>query len=268
MRCKWCHNPETWQRGAQLQYIKSRCMLCGDCVKACPSEALTLTGSEVVVNRDLCTVHGKCAVVCPSEALSLVGREISAVQVVQKVVQDKVFYAESGGGITISGGEPLMQPEFTREILTLCRAEGIHTALETNLTVPVEMIEQFIPLVDLWMCDLKLADDELHRLWTGISNKQIIRNLEYLSRQGVPVVVRTPVVPGVNDTEEAIAAICRMLESVAPNVSYELLGFHSLGFDKFKQLGMDNPMPDAAFLDKDKLTALKSIAGRYNIKTI
>jgi len=185
-------------------------------------------------------------------------------EILRIILQDKAFYDESGGGVTFSGGEPTMQKEFLKEILPLCRKNGIHTAIETNLTVKKEVIDSLIPLVNLWMCDFKIADPALHRQWTGVSNEAIIDNLRYLSSKNIPVILRTPVIPGVNGNEQAIKDICEVIRDL-PGISYELLGFHSLGFNKFEHLGMDNPLSNASFLDKELFSRLKAIPPTYNI---
>ena len=179
----------------------------------------------------------------------------------------KEVFRTSGGGVTLSGGEPLLQTGFAREVLGGCLAQGIHTAVESNLTENWDVVETFLPLVKLWMCDLKLADPELHRRWTGQGNGRIISNLRQLADKGVPIIVRTPVVPGVNDTAEAIDALCRIISGLGGNVAYELLGFHPLGFGKFDDLGMTNPMAGTGALDGSILEELKKIPRRYGIKS-
>ena len=153
------------------------------------------------------------------------------------------------------------------EVLGGCLAQGIHTAVESNLTENWDVVETFLPLVKLWMCDLKLADPELHRRCTGQGNGRIISNLRQLADKGVPIIVRTPVVPGVNDTAEAIDALCRIISGLGGNVAYELLGFHPLGFGKFDDLGMTNPMAGTGALDGSILEELKKIPRRYGIKS-
>ena len=176
-----------------------------------------------------------------------------------------LFTIRSGGGITLSGGEPLQQKDFALDILQKCREHRIHTAVETNLLTDVNTLEAFLPWVDLWMCDFKMADDTLHRKWTGHSNVPIIKNLEFLAKQAVPLTIRTPVIPNVNDSEEAIESICRFIRQLPNQPAYELLGFHSLGFVKFENLGMKNPLSNSAFLKKGQLQKLNEILIRYNL---
>ena len=265
-RCRWCHNPETWRREAQIERIAERCIACGACVPVCRTGALRPEEGGIGIDRERCDACGLCAAVCPARAMHLVGREVSADGLMRGLRRDVPYFEESGGGVTLSGGEPLLQPAFVREVLSRCRAEGIPTAVETNLSVPSELIEELLPLVGLWMCDLKLADDSRHRRWTGMSNARTVANLRLLGRSGVPLIVRTPVVPGVNDTPEAIGAVCALLKDLEGLLYYELLGFHTLGADKYACLGMENPMPGAEPLPPERLERLREAAAATGIK--
>ncbi len=267
LRCRWCHNPETWSSRRQLNHVAEKCQGCGRCAEACPSGVLSMAEGKLYIDRRRCTLTEACVEACLNGAISLIGKRQEPEQIVRSLLQDQPFFEESGGGVTLSGGEPLMQPEFAREILKLCREAGLHTALESNLAFPWETVEALLPEVDLWMCDLKVADRDRHKEWTGAYNDLVIGNLHNLSRRGVPLIVRTPVVPGVNDDEAAIEAICRLLEPLENLLYYELLGFHTLGFDKFHNLGLKNPMPEARPLDKELLERLKEIPGRYGLKS-
>jgi pyruvate formate lyase activating enzyme len=211
----------------------------------------------ILVVRERCTLCGKCVTHCTSGAMTMVGEQIEAEEVVRRVVQDKPFYDESGGGVTLSGGEPLMQPEFSKAILSSCKAKGIHTALETNLMAPQEIIDLMLPVVDLWMCDIKTVDAEMHKKYTGAPNERILSNLNYLATKKVPIIVRTPVVPEFNDTQKAITAIYEQIKALP--IKYELLEFHTLGFDKFNHLGMENPCEKMQPLSKEKLAILNDI---------
>lgn len=265
-RCKWCHNPETWSFSPQLQYIQSRCIACGTCVKNCNETALSLDSENIVINRLKCTICGKCATVCVSGALSIIGRNISAEEFVKELIQDKQFYDESGGGVTLSGGEPLLQLSFIEEILQICKQHNIHTTIESNLSIPKQQLEKVISMVNLWLVDLKFADDTLHKEWTGASNKQTIDNLLFLSDKGAKIIVRTPVIPGANDTPEEIAAICEILKGLTIK-RYELIPFHPLGFDKFDQLGMNNPLTNLPAKQANSLEELNKVINNYNFNT-
>lgn len=261
MRCRWCHNPETWSGGVQLQQTAGRCIGCGSCLEACPSSALSLTAEGIRIDRRNCTVCGDCVGACPSGALSLVGERIEAREALRRVARDLPFFRQTGGGVTVSGGEPLLQPEFVAEFFALCREAGIATAVESNLLAEWKCVERLLPLVDEWMCDFKIFDGALHREMTGVGNERIRENLGRLVGSGAKVVVRTPVVPGVNDNETEIGNICRMLLPFEEwLLGYELLRFHTLGFDKFAACGMENPLAGARELSKERFETLRSFA--------
>lgn len=261
MRCRWCHNPETWSGGVQLQQTAGRCIGCGSCLEACSSSALSLTVEGIRIDRRSCTVCGDCVGACPSGVLSLVGERIEAREALRRVAHDLPFFRQTGGGVTVSGGEPLLQPEFVAEFFALCREAGISTAVESNLQAEWACVEQLLPLVDEWMCDFKIFDGALHREMTGVGNERVRENLGRLIGSGAKVVVRTPVVPGVNDNETEIGNICRMLLPFEDRLlGYELLRFHTLGFDKFAACGMKNPLAGARELSKERFETLRSFA--------
>ena len=261
-RCAWCHNPETWTSSPLLQHIPGRCIACHSCLKACKSHALTFDGEKTVLDRDLCDSCGSCAAVCPSGALSMTGRTVEAEDVFKEVSLDLPFYIESGGGVTLSGGEPLLQHEFIVELLSLCKGAGIDTAIETTLDTEWPRLEVLAPLVDLWMVDLKTQDDSLHIKYTGASNETTLKNLGLLSSRAKDIIVRTPVVPGVNDNPESIEAICSFLDSIGVT-RYELLPFHDLGFDKYTGYGIKNRMAGTRSLSRNDLMQLEEIVAGH-----
>jgi len=259
MRCKWCHNPETWAVGNQLEFVKDNCIKCWQCIDACPKDALGNENNVLNIDRDKCDGCGACQKECYSNALVIVGEEISVSDAMEKILQDKIYYKVSDGGVTISGGEPLLQSAFVKDLLQACRNEDIHTCMESNFAVNWKSIEEVLPFVDLWRVDLKLADDQEHKEWTGIPNKNILQNLDRLSKYNIPVVISTPVIPGVNDNEKEIKKICGYIKKWKNVEAFNLLPFHSLGFSKFESLGMKNPMPQDISLDNDHFKKLKLI---------
>ena len=268
LRCSWCHNPETWSHRVQLQQTAGRCIGCGACLKACTKEALTVVDARVRIDRKRCDVCTACVEICPSGALSLVGEQIAPEEAFRRVARDRTFYGQTGGGVTVSGGEPLLQLEFLKEFFTLCCRENMDTAVETNLAVDREVIRSLMPYVGVWMCDCKLLDDDRHRAVTGVGNAVILGNRAFLLESGAAVIVRTPVVPGVNDSEQEIGAICRWLAPFAAKLrGYELLRFHTLGFDKFNAYGMKNPMDGTSELSVERFKELRSYARSLLAKT-
>lgn len=267
MRCSWCHNPETWSGQYQLQYFASKCIGCQSCVQVCEADAIHIQDGHIVIDKQACTLCKACAEVCPTDALVGVGESITVEDLTSRLLQDRIYFEQSGGGVTISGGEPLLQHQFVYELLKALKAQGIHTAIESNLCVPQAVIEKMLPVVDTWICDLKHADDTLHRRWTGKGNTQVLANISYLIAHDVSLTVHTPVVPSVNDTQEDILAISNILKDIlnthgkpADAIHHDLLGFHTLGFDKFDTLNMTNELRQLPPMDTEKLNQLKQLA--------
>ncbi len=220
---------------------------------------------RLVFHRELCSRCGACGEVCYAGAIEVCGRTYSVEDVLGEVLQDRAYYESSGGGVTLSGGEVLTQPDFAFSLLTALPEKGISTALETNLRIPERVIRRMLPVTDLWMCDLKLRDGEAHRKWTGAGNSAVLANLSLLSREGAELIVRTPVIPGVNDREEEIGAIAEFLRELRGLRYYELLNFNPLGGSKYKALGMDDPFAGAKPLPRERMEALRDEAEKTGI---
>ena len=212
MACRWCHNPETLSRAPQLMRYPGHCIACGMCIKVCENDAMTIMDGELLFSREKCTDCGKCSNECFSGTLKLAGMEITVDDVMKEVLQDIDYYKNSGGGLTISGGEVICQPEFTKALLEAAKNEGISTAIETNMHAEWSVYENLLPLLDLVMLDIKLSCDEAHLQWTGVGNKLLLENTRKLAETGTPLVIRTPVIPGVNDTEEEIGRIAEIVK--------------------------------------------------------
>ena len=258
MRCAWCHNPETLRVEPEVLYYRSKCVGCGACAQVCPSHRVE--GGKMVYDRAACADHGACAQVCFSGALEMCGKEYTVQDVLHEVMQDVDYYAQSGGGVTLSGGEVLLQPQFAAELLSALHKEGVHTAIESNLNVDFSTLEALLPDLDLVMCDLKLWDEDAHRRWTGAGNARIRENIARLSRSGKPFIVRTPVIPGVNDSEAEIAAIAGFVGQLPGLAYYELLNFNPLGGSKYQALDVDNAFAGARPLSEERMQALQAAA--------
>lgn len=260
MACKWCHNPETMQIKPQLMIYPEKCLGCGACVRACPSGARTIKDGALHYSRALCTGCGACANDCFTGALILSGREMTVEEVMEEILQDMAYYKNSGGGVTLSGGELTTQPEFARALLETVKAEGISTALETNMYAPWHVYESLLPLVDLVMLDIKIFDCEAHRKWTGVSNERVLENARKLAKTGKDFLVRTPVIPGVNDSQEEIGNIAEFAGSLGGAQYYELLLFNPLGESKYQALQTDNQFEGARPSPVKTADRLKQIA--------
>jgi len=242
LRCAWCHNPESRRTEPELALREARCVGCGACVPACAQGAVT--GAGFVTDRARCARCGACAAECFAEARELVGAERSVGDVLAEVLRDRAFYERSGGGVTFSGGEPLLQPGFLHALLLASREAGLHTAVETCGYAPWETLEWIADTTDLFLFDLKLMDDAAHRASTGVGNARILANLARLSLAGHDVVARLPLVPGINDGAVNLEATADYLLERTAVREVHLLPFHRLGADKSVRLGLEPTMPD------------------------
>ncbi len=263
MHCGWCHNPETLSIKPELEWIQQKCIGCNSCTEVCSSGAFSLKNGKPDFQKDLCTSCFDCLTVCYAEAISKIGRELTPEEVFSEVEQDFPFFSNSGGGITISGGEPMLQPEFTQQTLALFKKAGIHTALDTNLSISWSQYEKVLPHADLVLADLKIMNPELHKKWTGQSNQIIFENLKKLDATGIPFFIRTPVVPGVNDYDAEIRAMAEFASSLRNLKKYELLPYHSMASCKYTNLSMENPMEQTPALSKERLNELQKIIETY-----
>ncbi len=241
LRCGWCHNPETLRAGPEIQFVASRCLGCGACLAACPQGVHRVTDGCHDLDRSRCLACGRCADACFSGALQLVGRVCSVTQVLDEVLEDQVFYARSGGGMTLSGGEPFFQAAFCTALLQAAKAANLHTAVETNLAWPWNRLAGAMPFIDLVFGDLKHVDCDVHDRCTGMGNAQILANIRQLDAAGKPFAIRTPVQPHLHTTE-TIAAIAVFLGGLRHILYYELVPAHPLGSAKYASLGYPEPV--------------------------
>jgi len=237
LRCLWCHNPESMRAQPTLCFTRSRCIACGQCQGACPNGLHTIVDGERRIARDRCLACGACVEACPTGALELAGRSMTADAVLAEVLADKPFYVRSGGGLTISGGEPLAHAAFTRTLLQNARREGLHTALDTSGVGPWEPLEALIPLVDLFLYDLKHMDPSRHTALTGVSNESILENLCRLDRSAKAIWIRIPLIPGQNDDDAHYHALGRFLSTRERIGRVEILRYHRLVEAKADRLG-------------------------------
>ena len=241
LRCKWCHNPESQSFEKQMMFYKDKCTGCGKCREVCPNHLQS------------CDFCGKCELYCPAEARKICGREYTSNEVLAEVIKDKAFYENSGGGVTFSGGECMLQLDFLCEILKKCKAAGIHTAVDTAGNVPWESFEKILPFTDLFLYDIKAFGAELHRKGTGVSNELILENLKNLSGRA-DIIVRIPVIGGYNDNDEEIRQIADFLKQIKI-IKAELLPYHAMGEHKYTALGRNTEsfnVPNKNFMDRSQ----------------
>lgn len=236
LKCLWCHNPEGIAREQEFMWWKERCTVCRDCQDVCTRGAISFSDDSLLLDQVECDLCGACVDVCHSQALKLVGKEMTVTQVIKEIEKDMVFYDESGGGVTFSGGEPLMQPNFLLNLLNACKELGIHTSVDTCGYANLDILLKISKHVDLFLYDLKVINDEKHMKFTGVSNKLILENLEKLSKNGQKVIVRFPLVPGVNDEEKDIIELGAFVSSLKSAKELSILPYHKAGFEKLKRL--------------------------------
>jgi pyruvate formate lyase activating enzyme len=237
LHCAWCHNPEGLAAEPEPVLRSGRCLRCGACVDACGHGAVAWQEESPVTDRQLCVRCGNCVDACPTGAREIAGRTLTVDEVLAEVERDRPFYLESQGGMTVSGGEPLHQPEFLLALMSEARARGLHTALDTSGYGPWAALDHVRPFVDLFLYDLKLVDDARHRRYTGVSNASILANLRALSAAGHRIVLRMPVLTGVNDDDDNVRAAAVLAAGLEGLERVALLPYHPLGADKYPRVG-------------------------------
>jgi len=263
--CPWCQNPESISTRAEIMFHEERCIRCGECFTACPSGAVKAGDGKYVISREICLRCGECAQACSSEARGLIGQEMETEEVMAEVRKDVIFYDESGGGVTFSGGEPLLQPGFLIEILKACRRENIRAAIDTTGFAPPEILTAVSDHTDLFLYDIKTMDDSKHRRFTGVSNKLILDNLAMLSSMGKTIILRIPVIPGFNDDDENILKTGRFAVSLGNIREIHLLPYHRGGSEKYKRLGMKYTMAGVEVPREETLVRLAKELNKLSI---
>ena len=266
MKCPWCHNPETISNTPELMFYESKCIGCGKCLEICPVNSHRSIDERHIIDRTLCTNCGKCAEVCYAGALTMCGKEMTVEEIMSEIRQDAEYYKNSGGGVTLSGGEVLCNKELALEIANACHKEGISVAIESNISFPYDFAEELFKASDLIMCDFKIYDDEMHKKYTGVSNKNVIENLKRLDKCGKPIIVRTPLIPNVTDSTENLCAIASFIKDMKNLVRYEILNFNPLGEGKYKGLDKENKFATARPEGTDKLEKIKNILSGIGVK--
>nr|WP_312577614.1 trans-4-hydroxy-L-proline dehydratase activase [Sedimentibacter sp.] len=237
LRCLWCHNPESQNLKKEILYDSKKCVLCGKCKEVCPNDAIKIEDGKLTTDKDKCNYCGECVVYCMYGAREVAGKIYSADEVVKEVMKDKIFYEQSNGGVTLSGGEPLIQIEFVEELLKRLKEEKIHTAVDTSGAVSFEILERAAKYTDLFLYDLKLMDDDKHKKYIGVSNKNIIENLIKLSKIHSNINVRMPIIGNVNDDDLHIEKTLKLLKNL--NIKkINLLPYHSIAKHKYEKLGL------------------------------
>jgi pyruvate formate lyase activating enzyme len=266
LSCWWCHNPEGQDSRPELVYRKSRCIGCGECAKGCKRGAISLLSGYISVDRADCLVCSNCSNVCSSEALSIAGKLMSVKEVLKEIEKDQPFYEESEGGVTFSGGEPLMQPDFLNALLKECKEGAIHTTVSTCGHARYEIIRRIRDNVDLFLYDIKTLDSRKHRKYACVTNRQILRNLKKLAKNGSQIVISFPIIPGINDDEKNVSRTAEFVGSL-PNIQQvNLLPYHRAGIEKYKSLGKPYKLDKIQPPTNKKIESIKEKIEAFGIK--
>ena len=232
MRCQWCHNPEGQEYGKEIIRNQSKCISCGACVSVCPN-----ISPDMSIRRDLCVRCGKCAAACPTGAISVAGEQKSVNEIMDIILKDKEYYDISGGGVTLSGGECMLFPDFAKKLLKECKAKNIDTVIESAFNVPWSNIEAVLPYVDTFFVDIKHMDSEIHEKYTGSKNDLILENIKKLAALTKNILIRIPAIPGVNDSEENLNSTKEFASSLG--LKTEILKYNNLARSKYLSLGRE-----------------------------
>lgn len=267
LRCLWCHNPESQNTKKEMLYDRDKCVLCGTCEKVCPKKAIKIENGVLTTDMNKCDFCGECVINCMYGAREIVGKEYTVDEVVNAVLKDKVFYEESGGGVTVSGGEPLMQIDFVEELLKRLKEENVHTAVDTSGAVSFEILERAAKYTDLFLFDLKVMDDEKHIEYIGASNKNIIENLKKLAKIHNNINLRMPIIEGVNADVSHIEKVLELIEDL--NIKkVNLLPYHDIAKHKYKKLGRIYEEAKMSKPSDEKMNSFKDMFAKrgYEVK--
>jgi pyruvate formate lyase activating enzyme len=267
LKCWWCHNPEGQSRNSQLIYRLNRCKASQACVKACPLGAISWKDGPVT-DWQACDQCGKCAQVCYAGAREMIGREINVEALIAELERDIPFYDQSGGGVTFTGGEPMLQLKFLQASLLACKKQKIHTTVDTCGYTAWENFISILPLVDVFLFDIKLIDQARHKKYTSVSNKKILDNLRKLSREMAQVIVRIPLIPGVNDDNENLMLCVNYLRSLPNLVGLEIMPYHETGVAKYQALGMPYKMDNTTPPTRERINQIEELFSSNGLRVI
>jgi pyruvate formate lyase activating enzyme len=266
LNCWWCHNPESQLLGLEMMFQAKRCIRCGTCETVCTQGAISAKNGSVSTDLEKCTLCGACAESCYAEAREIVGREMTVTQVMAEVERDIAFYDESGGGATFSGGEPLLQPNFLLSLLRACKEQEIHTVVDTCGFASWKTLDSIREYVDLFLYDLKLLDGMRHQEFTGMSNRLILTNLQMLSKRGHNIVLRMPIIPGINDDEKNIRQTGSFAAASLGLDRVDILPYHHTAVDKYSRLKKNYELPEIRPPSDDRLVEIAQVLEGFGLQ--
>ena len=264
LECWWCHNPEGQSRQPQLMFRSNRCKFSRTCLTVCPRGAISWKSGSVT-DWDACDDCGICAEMCFAGARELVGRKVTVDQLISEIERDIPFYDQSDGGVTFTGGEPVYQKEFLEHVLIACKERQIHTAVDTSGHTSWENLKSILPLVDIFLYDVKLMDENKHMIYTSISNRQILGNLQKLSEAGAHILVRIPLIPEINDDDENLVQCATFLTRLPSLDGVALMPYHDIGLSKYQALGMKNKLDRTMSPSNERISAVEELFSRYHL---
>ena len=263
LRCVWCHNPESQKHRSEVSFDPERCIGCRHCMQICPEDCHLFDDGSHVYDRARCQSCGRCVSECFSQSLELIGRSMTVDQVMRKVLQDRPFYEHSGGGLTLSGGEPMAQFAFTYALLTEAKGHGLHTCIETCGFAATELFTQVLPLVDLFLYDLKETDAVRHAVHTGVDSGRILENLAHIDALGGEIILRCPIIPGLNDRDDHFAGIAATANQLHHIREIHILPYHPLGASKSQRIGEAYAMAETGFPAEEKSDVWRNAVRAY-----
>lgn len=264
LRCLWCHNPESQELLPQLIYYINRCIHCKTCENVCPTGSIKI--EESMHLDDSCDLCGICVNECPVNALEIVGQEMGVGEVISEIKKDEIFYGYSSGGVTFSGGEPFVQYGFLYELLKESKSEGWHTSVDTCGYVEFEKIESCNPYVDTYLYDLKIMNDEKHKMYTGVSNKLILENLEKLSKIAKEIRIRIPLIPNINDSKNDFESFINFIKKIKNVSGVDILPYHNIMLEKYHRLNLTYQLDESLSLKKEKIEIFKELLSNNNFE--
>lgn len=268
LRCIWCHNAEGLSPNPQIYFAHEKCLRCGMCAEVCPENVHSFPNHVHETDFSACAMCGACVKVCSSEALRVAGKRMTAQDILKEVLKDKPFYDQSEGGITLSGGEPLLQGEFACELAELCAQNGLHVCVETSGYCSNRTIQQIMPYVNLFLFDYKHYDPEKHKLYTGADNRLILQNLQFLSENGKHIILRCPIIPGCNDSEPHYEAIAELANKLHGVIEIHIEPYHPFGLSKYRSIGRDAPYANDELMSKPAAERIKDYISRFTCKPV